>query len=288
MTMNGHSPRAWRIPGFQYQPGDVPLIMGILNTTPDSFSDGGKFLAEDVAVERALTLVAEGADIVDIGGESTRPGAGPVSLEDELRRVIPVIERLATLITVPISIDTSKAEVARQALAAGAKIVNDISGLQGDPQMLEVCLRHPCGVITMHMQGTPQTMQQAPHYDNVVEDLFEHFTRHLSELERRGLPLERLAIDPGIGFGKTAQHNVDILMNVARFQQLDRPVLIGHSRKRFLQKLVGRPLDERLFGTIGVSVALAQQHVDLIRVHDVAANRDAIAAWRATMPRSAF
>lgn len=262
--------------------------MGILNTTPDSFSDGGKFLAVEVAVERALALAAEGADIIDIGGESTRPGAEPVPLDEELRRVIPVIERLANSISIPISIDTSKAEVARHALAAGAKIVNDISGLQSDPDMLEVCLKYPCGVITMHMQGTPQSMQDDPRYDNVVEDLFCHFTRHLADLERRGLPLERVAIDPGIGFGKTAQHNLDILSNIARFQQLDRPVMIGHSRKRFLQKVLGRPLDERLFGTIGVSVALAQQQVDLLRVHDVAANRDAIAAWRATMPRSAF
>jgi len=283
--MPHHTPRAWSFLGFNYQPSAVPLIMGILNVTPDSFSDGGQFLSSDIAVERGLAMTAEGADIIDIGGESTRPGSTPVELDEELRRVIPVIERLAGATTVPISIDTSKAEVAKQALAAGAKIVNDISGLQGDPLMLDVCLSHACGVITMHMQGTPQTMQDAPRYDNVVDDLCRHFEQQLADLQKRGLSLDRVAIDPGIGFGKTAQHNLDILANIARFQQLDRPVLIGHSRKRFLQKVVGRPMDERLFGTIGVSVALAQQGVDLLRVHDVAANKDAIAAWRAAKPR---
>ena len=283
MTLKeGH--RDWVFPGFHWQPGSQPKIMGIVNVTPDSFSDGGKYLNVDAAVELALSLVAEGADLLDIGGESTRPGATPVSLDEELRRTIPVIERLASKTTVPLSIDTYKAEVARQALRAGARIVNDISGLSFDTQMLEVCLKQACGVICMHIRGTPQTMQTEPRYENVVEELFQHFSSRLMELERAGLPRERIVIDPGIGFGKTAEHNVAILSNIARLQQLDRPVLIGHSRKRFLQKVLGKPLDERSFGTVGVSIALAQQGVDILRVHDVAANKDAIAAWKATFP----
>ncbi len=283
--------RCWSFPGFHREFGEHrttggPLFMGIVNATPDSFSDGGKYLAADLAVEQAVRLIAEGADLIDVGGESTRPGATPVSLDEELRRVLPVIERLAGMTTVPISIDTYKAEVARQSLKAGARIVNDVSGLRSDADMIAVCLDHPCGVICMHMQGTPQTMQLNPHYANVVEDLFSGFAQHLQELDRAGMPLERIVIDPGIGFGKTAEHNLEILSNIARFQQLGRPVLIGHSRKRFLKQVLGHSLDERSYGTVGVSIALAEQNVDLLRIHDVAANRDAIIAWRATLPVS--
>lgn len=274
----------WTFSGFHQKPGNGPLLMGIVNVTPDSFSDGGKYLAADLACEHALRLVDDGADILDVGGESTRPGAEPVSLAEELRRVIPVIEKLASRVTVPISIDTYKAEVARQALAAGARIVNDVSGLTFDARMIDVCRDNPCGVICMHIRGTPQTMQLDPRYDNVVEDLYHHFVARLNELQSAGLPRERVVIDPGIGFGKTAQHNLDILSNIARFHQTGRPVLIGHSRKRFLQKVLGRPVDERAFGTVGVSVALAAQGVDLLRIHDVAATRDAIAAWKAVFP----
>ena len=276
--------RRWKFSGFDRELGERPLFMGIVNATPDSFSDGGKFLAVDLAVEQGLRLVNGGADILDIGGESTRPGAEPVPLEEELRRVIPVVERLAGLVSVPLSIDTYKSEVARRALQSGARVVNDISGLASDPRMIEVCREHPCGVICMHMQGTPQTMQIDPRYDNVVEDLFRHFARRLDDLERDGLPQERIVIDPGIGFGKTAQHNLEILSSIGRLHQLGRPVMIGHSRKRFLQKLLGHQLDERSFGTVGISIALAQQHVDILRIHDVAASRDAIAAWRAIAP----
>lgn len=276
--------RRWTFSGFSRELGDMPLLMGILNATPDSFSDGGKYRTIDLAVEHGLRLVEEGADIVDIGGESTRPGAEPVTLDEELQRVIPVIERLAGRLTVPISVDTSKAEVALRAIQSGAKIVNDISGLRFDPRMIDVCVENPCGVVCMHMQGTPQTMQIDPHYMSVVEDLFTDFSVRLDLLEAAGLPRERIVIDPGVGFGKTAQHNLEILSNISRFQQLGRPVLIGHSRKRFLQKVLQRNLDERLFGTIGVSIALAEQGVDLLRVHDVGANRDAILAWHATRP----
>ena len=276
--------REWNFPGFKYQPATRPLVMGIVNVTPDSFSDGGRFRGLDQAVEQGLKLVHDGADILDIGGESTRPGATPVPLAEELERVIPVIERLAAQVTVPLSIDTYKAEVARQALASGARIVNDISGLAFDQQMVDVCRDHDCAVIVMHIQGTPQTMQNNPTYEDVVGEIVAHFRTRLFELEQRGLKRERIAIDPGIGFGKTAQHNIEILSNIARLQQLERPVLIGHSRKRFLQKVLGKNLDERSFGTVGVSIALAQQNVDLLRVHDVAATQDAIAAWQAILP----
>lgn len=276
--------RHWKFPGFQYSPGSRPLVMGILNVTPDSFSDGGQFRGLDRAVEQGLKLVEEGADILDIGGESTRPGATPVPVEEELNRVIPVIQQLSERVTIPISIDTYKAEVAFQSLAAGARIVNDISGLRFDERMIEVCCNHPCGVIVMHIQGTPQTMQNDPTYQDVVGEIVEHFEQRLAELEQRGISRERIAIDPGIGFGKTAQHNVEILSNIAQLQELRRPVLIGHSRKRFLKKVLGKDVDEQSYGTVGVSIALAQQNVDLLRVHDVAATQNAITAWQATLP----
>ncbi len=257
-----------------------PGLMGIVNVTPDSFSDGGQFLAVDAAVEHGLNLAGQGAAVIDIGGESTRPGSEPVSVDEELRRVIPVIERLACRVSVPISIDTSKAEVARQALAVGAEIVNDISGLQFDPQMVDVCARTSAGVICMHIQGTPLTMQQAPAYHDVVAELCAFFRERLSHLAMHGIPAVRVLLDPGVGFGKTADHNLQILSHIAEFHALGRPVLIGHSRKRFLKQLLGREVDERLAGGIGVSLALAAQGVELLRVHDVAAHRDALTAWR--------
>ena len=273
--------RTWVFEGLRRELGQTPLIMGIVNVTPDSFSDGGQFLAQQAAVGHALKLVTEGADILDVGGESTRPGADEVPLDEELRRVIPVIEQLAKSTTVPISVDTSKAEVARQALRAGASIVNDVSGLLFDLNMIEVCRESRCGVSVMHIQGTPRTMQVEPHYDDVVAEICEYFAERLATLEQAGIDPERIVLDPGIGFGKTAQHNLEILSNIAAFRALGRPVLIGHSRKRFLKKLIQREVDERLFGTVGVTLALARQHADLIRVHDVAANRDALAAYQA-------
>jgi dihydropteroate synthase len=254
--------------------------MGIVNVTPDSFSDGGRFLARDAAIDHALSLAEQGAAVIDVGGESTRPGAEPVPLDEEIRRVIPVIERLAPRTTIPISIDTTKAEVARQALAAGAEIVNDISGLTFDPAMIDVCRETGAGVICMHIQGTPQTMQLSPRYDDVVAEISDVFRERIAYLESRGIPRERVMLDPGVGFGKTAQHNLDILSHISAFHALGRPLLIGHSRKRFLKKLLGREVDERLAGGIGVSIALAAQGVEMLRVHDVAAHRDALVAWR--------
>ena len=257
--------------------------MGIVNVTPDSFSDGGQFASVSAAIEHGLRLVDEGANILDIGGESTRPGATPVTLEEELLRVIPVVRELARQTLVPISIDTSKAEVARQCLDAGAVIVNDISGLTFDADMPRVCHESSCGVIVMHIQGTPQTMQVDPRYDDVVADVCRYFAQRLDDLEAAGIARERIVLDPGIGFGKTAQHNLDLLSHIAEFHRLGRPVLIGHSRKRFLKKILGREVEERNAGTLGVSVALAAQGTDILRVHDVRATRDALLAWNTVM-----
>lgn len=259
--------------------------MGILNVTPDSFSDGGEVTDRDAAVKKGLRLIEQGADILDIGGESTRPGSDPVPLEEELRRVVPVVEQLANQTDVPISVDTTKAEVARQSLAAGAAIINDISGLTFDPEMIPLAAQTGAGVICMHIQGTPQTMQDNPTYDDVVDDLKNWFHERLQELLSAGIEPGRIVLDPGIGFGKTAEHNLQILSHIREFQDLGYPILIGHSRKRFLSKLLGRDVEERLAGTVGVSIALASQAVEIIRLHDVEANRDAISAWKAVTSR---
>lgn len=273
----------WTIRGSQIPLSDHPLFMGIVNITPDSFSDGGRFLQVDAAVEHALGLVSEGAALLDIGGESTRPGSDPVPIAQELERVIPVISRLATATSVPISVDTCKAEVARQALLAGAQIVNDISGLQFDLEIVNVCREFGAGVVCMHIQGTPRTMQDDPKYENVVEDVFRYFAERLETLTAAGLPAESIVIDPGIGFGKTAEHNLELLAGIPRLRELGRPVLIGHSRKRFVKRVLGRNIDERLYGTIGISLAAAVRGAQVLRVHDVAASRDAWLAFQAVV-----
>ena len=279
------STRTWRFRSLDLELSGFPLLMGIVNVTPDSFSDGGRFLDCDAAVRQARVLVEDGADLLDVGGESTRPGADPVAPAEELRRVIPVIERLAQETAVPISIDTTKAEVARRALAAGAQIVNDVSGLTVDDDMPHVCRETGAGVICMHMQGTPQTMQDDPHYEDVVGEVCGFLAERLGALQQQGIPPERVVIDPGIGFGKTARHNLEILSNIRRFRELGRPVLIGHSRKRFLNEVLGRPVDERTAGTLGIAIALAMQSTDIIRVHDVRATRDVLLAWQAVAGR---
>lgn len=255
--------------------------MGIVNVTPDSFSDGGLWLDSQRAIEHALQLAEDGADILDVGGESTRPGSQEVELAEELQRVIPVIEQLRSRTKKLISVDTKKAEVARQALAVGADIINDISALTADPQMIDVCAETICGVMLMHMQGTPETMQLNPHYGDVVSDVRDFLAGRLNDMHAAGIDAKRIVIDPGIGFGKTAQHNVDLLANIAAFKSLERPVLIGHSRKRFLSKVLGRQVEERLAGTLGVALAIAELGADIIRVHDVKETRDALLAWHA-------
>jgi dihydropteroate synthase len=278
----------WYFGDQSWQFGGFPRLMGVVNVTPDSFSDGGQFLDAARAIDHALQLAADGADLLDVGGESTRPGATPVGEDEELRRVLPVVSEVARRTSVPISIDTTKSAVAQRALDAGAVIVNDISGLCLDPAMASVCARAQAGVICMHMQGTPQTMQIAPHYDDVVRDVADYLAGRLTAMEDAGIPRERVVIDPGIGFGKTPAHNLSLLQNIPRLRGLGRPVLIGHSRKRFLAKILGRNLDEATSATIGVAVAAALNGADLLRVHDVRAARDALAACWAVLGDARF
>jgi dihydropteroate synthase len=256
--------------------------MGIVNVTPDSFSDGGRFLQQDAAIAHGLDLVRQGADLLDIGGESTRPGSAPVSLDDELQRVLPVVTALAQQTTVPISIDTSKAEVARACMHAGAKIINDVTGLTGDPCMPDVARDTGAGVIVMHMQGTPATMHLDPHYADVVTDLSRYFAERIQSLAAAGIALEAIMLDPGISFGKRTEHNLTILKNLSAFKALGRPLCLGVSRKGFIGKILDRPLEERVIGSLAVAAfGLAQDAVQVLRVHDVAATRDLVVMWDA-------
>jgi dihydropteroate synthase len=261
-----------------------PLVMGIVNVTPDSFSDGGLFAQTDAAVAHGLQLIEEGADILDIGGESSRPGALPVPLKEELERVVPVVKRLATQVSVPLSVDTCKAEVARQSLDAGARIINDITALTGDAAMAEVMRAARAGVIIMHMQGTPPTMQVNPHYDDVVHDIAQYLEARLRDLAHSGIPAERTVVDPGIGFGKTAHHNLELLARLAEFQALGRPLCLGVSRKGFLGKALQRPVDQRLAGSLAaVCYALCRDAAQILRVHDVAQTHDVVTVFQAIL-----
>ena len=273
---------SWRVGSRLIQSAELPVLMGILNVTPDSFSDGGQHSTVSAAVTHALQLVQDGADIIDVGGESTRPGAASISLQEELDRTIPVIEAVFGETGIPISIDTTKSEVAREALQAGACIVNDISGMTFDSDMLSVCAHANAAVCVMHIQGTPQTMQQNPEYSDVVAEVTEFLQQRLEACIQAGIDSDQVCLDPGIGFGKTAEHNLQLMHAIAQLREtLQRPVLIGHSRKRFLSKLLGRPVEERLAGTVGVSLALFENGADVLRVHDVQATRDALLAWSA-------
>ncbi len=273
--------RSWALPRTDVHFDKIPKFMGILNVTPDSFSDGGRFVDSGRALEQAEILVGEGADLIDVGGESTRPNAVPVGEEEEISRVLPVIERLAKSISVPISIDTYKAEVARRAIDVGAQIVNDISGLTFDSGMVGVCARAGVGVACMHIQGRPQTMQSNPQYGDVVEEIRRWLAERVEVMLEGGIRKEAIVLDPGIGFGKTAEHNLQILANIGAFRELGHPILIGHSRKRFLGKLLNRPVEERGMGTVGVSLALAEQGVEILRLHEIAPTRDCLSAFRA-------
>lgn len=268
----------WQLRSKRLVFGRVPQIMGILNVTPDSFSDGGKFHSTDRAVERALAMVAEGADILDIGGESTRPYSTPVGLDEELDRVLPVIERLVERTEVPISIDTSKPVVAREAARLGAEIINDVTGFR-DPEMVKVAGECQAGLCVMHMQGTPQTMQDNPTYTNVVEDIFDYLVHRVDELVQAGIAREKICLDPGVGFGKTHQHNLELIARSDRFLQAGLPILVGYSRKGFIGKVLRDPNRDRLGGTVGIAIRLAQLRVQLIRVHDVAPVKDALALF---------
>jgi len=258
------------------------LIMGIVNVTPDSFSDGGRFFDHSAAVAQAVQLTADGADLLDIGGESTRPYAEPVTADEELRRVLPVIEKLALEVRIPLSIDTSKAAVARAAIDAGVEIINDVTGLTGDPAMIDLAIETGAGVCAMHMQGTPQTMQDNPTYLDVVSDVRDYLRERRDALMSAGISRERICLDPGIGFGKTHEHNITLMRHCYEFHDLGCPLLVGHSRKGFLGKLIGDKDADRTNATVGAALALAVQGVQIVRVHDVRPLREALVAFDAT------
>lgn len=262
---------SWRSPGGTRRILDLgrqTRLMGVLNVTPDSFYDGGRYSDPRRAVDRALELQAEGADIIDIGGESSRPGAAPVPPGEQIRRVVPVIEKLAGRLEVPISVDTASAAVARAALAAGAEIINDISALRFDPEMIEAASAAPGPVIIMHMKGKLGRMPVRPRYRDVLGEIGGFFARRLAELGSRGLDPRRVVIDPGLGFGKSPAQNLEIIAGLSRLAKLDRPVLVGPSRKSFIGKILGFEPEERLEGTIGAASAAVLLGAHLLRVHD--------------------
>ena len=261
---------------------DRPRIMGIVNVTPDSFSDGGRWLDPGAAVAHGLQLEAEGADILDIGGESTRPGADPIGIDEELRRVIPVIAGLARQVRVPISIDTRNAEVMRRAAEAGADIINDVAALGYDPNALRVAAGTGLPVVLMHAQGDPRTMQLDPRYDDVVLDVYDWLEARIAACEAAGIARERMVVDPGIGFGKTLVHNLALLSSLSIFHGLGCPILLGASRKSFIGRLSGgAPADQRMPGSVAAALLGAAQGVQILRVHDVAATCQALAVWEA-------
>lgn len=261
--------------------GKLPALMGIVNVTPDSFSDGGQYFSAESAVQHALRLEDEGADILDIGGESTRPYSERVSEEDELRRIVPVLESLMNRVSTPISIDTTRSKVAQAAIELGAEIINDISGLEFDSQMLGVAANTGAAVCAMHIQGTPQNMQNNPCYENVVEEILNYLRQRDAALVGAGIAGEKICLDPGIGFGKTHEHNWQLIQSSKLFLALGRPILVGHSRKGFVRKLAGNPTNPQS-ATLGVSLALACQGIQVLRVHDVQVTRDALLTFQAS------
>jgi len=260
----------WKFRGRELDLTRRAVVMGIVNVTPDSFSDGGEFLNPDAACAHGLSLVAEGAEILDIGGESTRPGSDGVSAEEETRRVLPVIQALRRATEVPISIDTSKAAVARAALEAGADIINDVTGLRGDPEMTALAAESRAGVVVMHMQGTPRTMQSAPRYDDVVAEVGEFFRHSVERAVASGLDPMSIALDPGIGFGKTAAHNLALLAGLKSFASLARPLLIGVSRKSLLGHLANSSaMEDRLWPGVALTALSRERGARIFRVHEV-------------------
>jgi dihydropteroate synthase len=261
------------------------LIMGVVNVTPDSFSDGGKFFETDAAVAQALALVEQGADILDIGGESTRPGAQPVNETEELRRVIPVIEKLAAKAEVPLSIDTMKPSVARAALQTGANIINDIAANRADDAMWKIVAEFRAGYICVHAQGPPQTMQKNPVYADVVREVGEFFSERLERLSTCGVAADQVVLDVGIGFGKTLEHNLQLLANLQSFTTMARPLLIGVSRKSFIGKLLGAKLDDRLPASLACASLAIASGVQIIRTHDAAETVQAVRTTEAILAR---
>jgi len=271
--------REWKLARRSLLYGERTLVMGVLNVTPDSFSDGGQFFSHDDAVAQGLRMAEEGADIVDVGGESTRPGSEFISEEEELRRVIPVIERLATRISVPISIDTTKRTVARVALQAGAEIVNDISGLRFEPLIADEASKSEAGLVLMHSRGTPKDMQQLPPVENILAEVTSGLRQSITIAEQHGVRRSSIAIDPGIGFGKTVQQNLELIANLDQLIHAfpDQPLMIGTSRKSFLGKLLNdAPAGERLYGTIATVIASILKGAHIVRIHDVKATVEAV------------
>lgn len=276
----------WRFKTNQVEFPRPTLVMGVLNVTPDSFSDGGRFIDTDRAVEQALRLVEEGADIVDVGGESTRPRAASVSETEELARVIPVLEKLAAQVSVPISIDTRKPAVARHALEAGASIVNDVQANRDDPAMWQAIAAAEAGYIAMHMQGTPETMQLEPRYDDVVDELNRFFSDRIDHLINAGVNPEQVVLDVGIGFGKTVDHNLELLARINTFTRFKRPLLIGVSRKSFIGKLFGAGVNARLPAGLACAIWAVQAGVQIVRTHDVGATWQALRMLEAILART--
>ena len=260
---------------------DRPRIMGVLNVTPDSFSDGGQWDDTGAAIARGLDLIDAGADVIDVGGESTRPGATPVDVEEELRRVIPVIEALAARTQAPISIDTSKPEVMRAAVAAGAGLINDVRALR-QPGAIEAAAESGAAICLMHMQGEPGNMQQAPSYDDVCAEVQRFLTDRILACQFAGIDKKRIVVDPGFGFGKNLQHNLELLARLDSFKVLGCPILAGLSRKRMIATLTGREaMDQRTVGSVAAALIAVQRGAAIVRVHDVAATRDALSVWQA-------
>jgi len=259
--------------------------MGVLNVTPDSFSDGGEFFATDAAIAGGIKMASEGADIIDVGGESTRPGAEPVSVKEELSRVIPVIEKLRAKIDISISIDTSKSEVASAALDAGASVINDVPAGRGDEKMLSLAAKRKAAIVLMHMQGEPRTMQNDPHYEDVITEVADFFRQQYARALECGVDPMAIAFDPGIGFGKTLEHNLTLLKSLERLRVHDRPLAVGVSRKSFLAKLANSSeMNERAAPTIALTAILRARGADILRVHDVKENVAALRAAEAVLP----
>ena len=264
-----------------------PLIMGVVNVTPDSFFDGGRYLDPEAAVAHAVQLVEEGADLLDVGAESTRPGADVVNEEEERRRAIPVVTAVAKAVTVPISIDTSKAAIAREALDVGAVLVNDVTALRGDAAMVDVVARSGAGIVLMHMHGTPRTMQQAPRYDDVVEEISVFFEERIRFAMTHGIVRRQIILDPGIGFGKLLLHNLTLLAQLCRFNIFECPLLVGVSQKAFLGQLLDRPVQERQWGTAAAVAMAVDRGAGILRVHDVRAMKDVVQVAAAIRQRTA-
>ena len=271
----------WKIGGTTLDLTSRAILMGVLNVTPDSFSDGGQFFATEAAVKHGVEMAQHGAEIIDVGGESTRPGSSPISAEEELDRVLPVIEQINRSVRPYISIDTSKAAVARAALASGATIINDITGGRGDPAMFSLAAEKGVGLIIMHMQGMPQTMQRNPNYNDVVAEVAEFFRQQFREAVRSGVDPMTIAFDPGIGFGKTVAHNLELLANLPRIRIENRPLVVGVSRKSFLGKISGG--GDAVSATVAMTSLLRERGAHVLRVHDVMPNIHALRTTEALL-----